>query len=46
MAEQMRELWAYSTHNSCEDQEEGFWEAMHRRAVSNSWFMRSVCPLV
>ena len=29
-----------------DNQDEGFWEAMHRRAVSSSWFMRAVCPLL
>lgn len=36
MAELVRELWAYSTHRSCWDQEDGFWDTMQRRAVSIS----------
>lgn len=32
-----RELWAYSNYRRCWDQLEGFWEMIHRRAVSISW---------
>lgn len=37
MAELVRELWAYSTHRSSLDQEDGFLHTMRRRAV------RGVC---
>ncbi len=45
MAELVRVLWAYSTHRSWRDQEEGFWDTIHHRAVSISWFFLSVWPL-
>ena len=44
MAELVRVLWAYSTHNRCWDQEDGFWDVMHRRVVSISWFILSAWP--
>jgi len=46
VAELVRELWAYSTHSKCADQEDGWRAVMQRNAVSKSWFARSVRPLV
>ncbi len=36
------ELCAYSTHESCWLQEDGFWEATHRNIRSKSWLALSV----
>ncbi len=40
------ELCAYSTHESCWLQEDGFWEATHRNIRSKSWLALSVWPLL
>lgn len=45
MVELVRLLWAYSTHKSCWDLNEGFRETMRQRAVSISWFLCSIWPL-
>lgn len=45
MAKLIKELWAHSTHNSCEDQENGICAATHLKVDSSSWFNRSVWPL-
>ncbi len=45
VAELTRELWAYSDHVRCADQEAGRQEATHCNEDSRSWFARSVWPL-
>ena len=46
VAEQTRELCAYSIHERCVDQEAGCRAVTHHRAAPRSWFARSVWPLV
>lgn len=45
VAELTSELWAYSTHGRCVDQEDGRREATERREDSKLWLSRSLRPL-
>ncbi len=40
------ELCAYSTHESCWLQEDGFWEATHRNTRSKSWLALSCLTIL
>ncbi len=46
VADTGNELCAYSTHESCWLQEDGFWETTHRNIRSKSWLALSVWPLL
>lgn len=46
VAEEVRELCAYSIHGSLVTQEVGFWETVQWSADSSFWFSLSVSPLV